>query len=282
MSARIGLILVGGSLKGVYAHYGVLKSLCDNGLEPSVILGASAGSVIASFYATGFSFEEMEDKLLNLKGSDFVDKVPWYKLVYQFLNQGKRLFGLIYGKKLLKYMQNSFKDRDDFSNTKLPLFIAATDLTTRTLKIFSSGTISDKIRASTAIPTIFYPHIIDDHFYIDGALTADNLPMAILERVKDLDMIIISNMSRENRSVSNEYLFNVEWAFTEIIKRAIEASVFSIGRNFINDIPLIQIVPEISGRVNLLNPSPTAARQVISNAYNYTNKYLNESQRNLK
>ena len=51
---KLGLALSGGGIRGI-AHAGVLKALEENGIKPSVIGGTSAGGLIASLYALGYS-----------------------------------------------------------------------------------------------------------------------------------------------------------------------------------------------------------------------------------
>ncbi|MDE7144012.1 MAG: patatin-like phospholipase family protein, partial [Muribaculaceae bacterium] len=58
---RIGLALSGGGARG-FAHLGALKALRDHGIEPDVVAGVSAGSVVAAFHGAGLT----EDKVLSI------------------------------------------------------------------------------------------------------------------------------------------------------------------------------------------------------------------------
>jgi len=51
---KIGVALSGGGIRGV-AHAGVLQALENNGIHIDIIGGTSAGSMIASLYAMGYS-----------------------------------------------------------------------------------------------------------------------------------------------------------------------------------------------------------------------------------
>ena len=55
---KIGVALSGGGIRGI-AHAGVLKALDDNKIKIDVIGGTSAGSMVASLYAIGYSPEEI-------------------------------------------------------------------------------------------------------------------------------------------------------------------------------------------------------------------------------
>ncbi|MFW9615912.1 patatin-like phospholipase family protein, partial [Aquabacterium sp.] len=49
---RIGLALGGGAARG-FAHIGVLQVLEEQGIKPDIVVGTSAGSVVATLYASG-------------------------------------------------------------------------------------------------------------------------------------------------------------------------------------------------------------------------------------
>ena len=51
---KLGLALSGGGIRGI-AHAGVLKALEENDIKVDVIGGTSAGGLIASLYAIGYS-----------------------------------------------------------------------------------------------------------------------------------------------------------------------------------------------------------------------------------
>ena len=55
---KIGIALSGGGIRGI-AHAGVLQALENNGIKIDVIGGTSAGSMVASLYAMGYSPEEI-------------------------------------------------------------------------------------------------------------------------------------------------------------------------------------------------------------------------------
>ena len=68
---KIGLALSGGGARG-FAHIGVLRALEEYGIKPDIIAGVSAGSVVAAYYAAGFSPEEMFSIYSHVKASDIL------------------------------------------------------------------------------------------------------------------------------------------------------------------------------------------------------------------
>jgi len=62
---KIALVLGGGAARG-FAHVGVIKMLEAHGVRPDIILGTSAGSVVACLYAAGFDGFELQRLALDL------------------------------------------------------------------------------------------------------------------------------------------------------------------------------------------------------------------------
>ncbi len=55
---RIGLALGGGAARG-FAHIGVIQVLEESGIRPELVVGTSAGSLVAALYASGKSGAEL-------------------------------------------------------------------------------------------------------------------------------------------------------------------------------------------------------------------------------
>src|SRR5579864_6048700 len=113
---KIGLITVGGSAKGVAIHFATIAAMRNLDLKPDVILGASAGSIMASFMATGMSSEFMKYHMSTLLTKDFLDPLPKFELLKELIwNHGSKLYGFIKGDKLAEYVSKRIAPKDDFS-----------------------------------------------------------------------------------------------------------------------------------------------------------------------
>ena len=64
MPQKVGLVLSGGGAKGA-AHIGVIKALEENGIPIDYITGTSAGAIVGSLYAMGYTPEEMVELMLS-------------------------------------------------------------------------------------------------------------------------------------------------------------------------------------------------------------------------
>ena len=160
MKPKIGIALSGGGARGI-AHIGVLKALEENSIFPDVVSGASAGSIVGALYAAGKKPMEI------LK---FVEKSKIYKTI-RFGMPLKGLTDLSYLSELLA--ENIKEDR--FESLSKKLFIAVSNLNTGELEIASKGKLFDFIVASSSIPFVFKPVLINGQYYVDGGLM-NNLP----------------------------------------------------------------------------------------------------------
>ncbi|WP_378182590.1 patatin-like phospholipase family protein [Aquimarina sp. SS2-1] len=171
-SKNIGLVLSGGGFKGV-AHIGAIKAIEEIGLIPSYVSGTSAGAIVGSLYAAGYTIEEIKD---------FFGKTPLFKLNRFTRKKAGFLDSEKYAEDLIHYFpENSFE------NLEKKLFITATNLVEGTVKVFSKGELIKPILASAAFPGVFSPVKIGDQLYSDGGIL-DNFPIEPLQA--HCDMII--------------------------------------------------------------------------------------------
>jgi NTE family protein len=154
---RIGLALGGGAARG-FAHIGVIQVLEENGLSPDLVVGTSAGSLVAALYASGKGGNELA--LL----ADGMDETAFADWSYP----GR---GLIRGEALARYVREQTGGRM-IEQMRLPLGIAATDLDSGQGVLFQRGDTGTAVRASSAVPAVFQPVKIGSREYVDGGLSA--------------------------------------------------------------------------------------------------------------
>ena len=264
---KVGVLLVGGSLKGIYGHTGVMSAIKEfdcQGLEVKVILGASAGSVIGAFYAANLSTYSIYKKMLSLRAKDFIDLLPKIEFFYRLIIcKGRHFFGFIRGKMLGKYMEKQLEGKNDFDKMTTPLYISGVNLDTYKLVLFNTGVISDKVRASTAVPILFQPQKIDGSNYIDGAIKRIKLPYMLLKRHPELDVIIISNFIHEATQVESNYLENTTLPLLEITRRILSMQETTEWPTKIGKTKIVNIYPKGLRSVDFFNPSREAAREIF-------------------
>ncbi|MFN3851496.1 MAG: patatin-like phospholipase family protein [Spirosomataceae bacterium] len=166
---KIGLALSGGGAKGI-AHLGVIKALSELGIKPDAIAGTSAGSIVGSMTAAGYSPEFILDIILST--SILRNLKPAFNRFGLFkIESAQAIFA--------KYMPH-----DSFEGLKLPLTITATDIEKGEVVYFDNGELIKPILASCCLPGIFEPIRYQDRLLIDGGVL-NNIPIEPLESTCD-------------------------------------------------------------------------------------------------
>ncbi len=177
-SPKITLVLGGGGCKAL-AEIGVLKVFIKNQIPIHYIVGTSAGAIIGSLYAAGVPLDDIEkmayDGTLQRASSPHVAfrvmSIPLSKLIG--IARTKRCAGLTTGSKLEKFLRKRLPS--DFSDLKIPFAAVATDLESGNTCMITSGDLCNAVLASSAVPLLIRPVVIDDKIFIDGGIKA-NLP----------------------------------------------------------------------------------------------------------
>lgn len=156
---KIGLALGGGAARG-FAHVGVVAVLEQSGLRPDLVVGTSAGSLVAALYASGKSAAELEKAAMSMEEAMLTD---W---TLPLINRG-----MLRGNALAKYV-NAQVDGRLIENMPIPLGIVATDLASGDGVLFQRGDTGTAVRASSAVPGVFEPVPISGKEYVDGGLVA--------------------------------------------------------------------------------------------------------------
>lgn len=282
---KTGIILIGGSLKGIYGHTGFLSALNELGkysIKPDVVLGASAGAIIASFYAAGLSHQTMYKKMTTLSPNEFVDLEGRLGLLWEFIvGKAKHFTGFVKGDKLEQYVREALGASDEFAKMKIPLYVAATNLDNYELTLFNSGTVSDKVRASTAIPMMFKPKKIGNTNYIDGAVVKERLPGALINMEPDLDLVIVSNYSHEHTSVEENYLEDSKLPILEIIRRVFAMHESQNWPTQIGKTKIIHLNPGLQIPVDLFHPDKETGIKVFEASKKYAKYHLRKELKKL-
>lgn len=154
----LGLALGGGAARGL-AHLGVLKALEDAGVHADYVCGTSAGSIVASLFAGGYSWEEITEVQRALDWGDFVQPVF------------PRL-GLVRADKLERRLEDLLGDRK-IEELDIPFRAVTVDLVKGEQFVIDSGPVAPAVRASCSIPGIFEPVEVDGRVLVDGGVLND-------------------------------------------------------------------------------------------------------------
>jgi NTE family protein len=175
---RIALVLGGGAAKG-FAHIGVIKALEAQGIQPEIIVGTSAGSLVGALYAAGNDGFALQRIALDLNESMFSD---WSLPDRGFLK----------GEALQQFINKSVQNRP-LEKLNRTIAVVATDLQSGEAVAFQRGDTGMAVRASSAVPGVFQPVRINGRDYVDGGLVSP-VPVKIARRL-GADIVIASDIS---------------------------------------------------------------------------------------
>lgn len=215
---KVGVSLAGGGIRGI-AHVGVLKALEEKNIKVVAIAGTSAGSIIATLYAMGYSpyyiyllFKRYARDIINIRSKPIINGIT------NFIRNNKiGIAGLSDGNEFEK-MYDELARKKGFrliGDIKMPLLVSAVDIGESKEYIFtncaSRKNIKDNyiteigigraVRASSSFPAIFCPCEYKNHIFMDGGVL-NNLPTEELKKVYTGKII---SVNFESDPVYNDY-----------------------------------------------------------------------------
>lgn len=197
---KIGVIDVGGGFRGIYAT-GVLDYCQDNGIEFDLALGISAGSAnLASFLArqrgrnytfyTEYAFRKQYASLRN-----FILKKSFFDVDY------------VYGTLSNSGGENPL-DYPALRDNPAEFIVVATDAKTGEAVYFDKSSMSQDnyapLKASSSIPFINKPYLIDGKPYYDGALGNPVPVEKAFESGCDSVVLILTKPANKPREQGND------------------------------------------------------------------------------
>lgn len=191
---KIGIALSGGGIRGI-AHAGVLQALENNGIPIDIIGGTSAGSMIGSLYAMGYSPEEIY--ILFRKNARKIIGANTYPIISgirSFMNKEiANINGFKNGKNIEEIYDTLAKEKkiETIGQIKMPIVIPSVDIMNSKEYVFTNKvpeeaqdkeqyitniSVGKAVRASSSFPAVFNLCNIEKHAFMDGG-ALDNVPV---------------------------------------------------------------------------------------------------------
>ena len=208
---KIGLVLSGGGAKG-FAHIGVLKVLEQAGIKIDYIGGTSMGAVVGGLYASGYNAAQI-DSIVKVTNFDnlLLDYIPrssksfyekrndeLYALVLPFNNfkigVPQSLSKGMFNYNLFNQLTLHVRHVRDFNQFPIPFICMATDIEKGQQVLLDKGVLAQALLASSALPSVFSPVILDGNLLVDGGVL-NNYP---IEEVRKLGADIIIGVDVQN------------------------------------------------------------------------------------
>ena len=162
---KTGLVLSGGGARGI-CHLGVIKALEEFGVTIDFISGTSSGAITGALYSYGYKPAEIVNMIASTSFARSL-RFAWAWTGLLSLEGLKELF--------LKFIpENSFEA------LKIPIVVAATDIKKGKIEYFTKGELIPAILASSCVPAMFNPVLLNGGLYVDGGIL-DNLPVKAIQ-----------------------------------------------------------------------------------------------------
>jgi NTE family protein len=185
---RIGLVLSGGGLRGA-SHVGVLQQLIDHHIPIDVIVGSSAGAIVAAYYAAvGLTLDELIRDAEKFRGRHLLAHSVNVRLRGRMAKGLSKLSGLI--PERLAQLETATFDR--LHHDVHGIGVVCHDLKSGRPLYFATGAdrgvrLSDVVRASASIPFLLPPIRVESPIerttmlLTDGGMS-DCVPVAFAQR----------------------------------------------------------------------------------------------------
>lgn len=198
------LVFEGGGVKGI-GLAGAFLSLSEHGYKPQCVAGTSAGAIMASLVAAGYTGVELQDIVLNridftrFEDGTFLHRFGLLGDIAQFFKSR----GMHSGKYFLKWITEllSAKRVSTFGQLRnqgesdpkrqYKLQVIASDLSGRRMLVLPRDAnqlgldpdqleVARAVRMSMSIPVFFEPVVVDGHQIVDGGLLS-NFPIWLFD-----------------------------------------------------------------------------------------------------
>lgn len=183
----LAFVLSGGGNYGAL-QAGALEVLLRRGIQPDLLVGVSAGALNAAWLAGNPSLSGVEQlQRIWLDWAPRYFTPPSRLSMLLRLTQGKD--SLLPSESMLRFIRKWALSERKFGDFIHPrLYVVATRLSDGAVRVFGddpSDSLLDALMASTALPPLFPPWVVDGVAYVDGGVVSD-LPLSVaVERGAD-------------------------------------------------------------------------------------------------
>lgn len=245
---KLGVALSGGGAKG-FAHAGALRALEEFGCKPDVIAGTSAGAIAGVLYSAGYTPKDI-CSLFQKKG--FADFTQLTIPKAGFFNPNK----------FIEFLRRKIPYAN-IEDLPIPMRVVSSDLDNGVVKVFTEGSLPERVMASSTVPIVFPPTVIDGVHYVDGGVFC-NFPVEAIR--KECEIVIGINVSP---LAPTEYKKNV-------IEIALRAFNFMFRANSKESGKLCDILVEMPTVLQYETFSLNQVHEIYKLGYEETKKILQQ------
>ena len=195
--SKVGLVLEGGSLRGLYSA-GVLDIMMDNNIDVDVIVGTSAGALFGPNY-----FSKQRGRAIRYNKRFCRDRrnISMWSWLFTGNVVNKNFAYYKITKKLDVF------DNETFIKSGKELYVTATNIESGECEYFKiNDVLSDmeKLRATSAIPIMTKPVKINGKYYLDGGVS-DSIPIKkCLELGCDKIIVVLTQPKKYKKKIISD------------------------------------------------------------------------------
>jgi NTE family protein len=275
-------VLSGGANYGAL-QAGAINALVNRGILPDFLVGTSAGALNAAWWA----LNPTADRLSGLDVLWCEDAPAAYAPINQFLTFLRVARGsncVISNQPMLQALSRWVSPGQTFGDLAGPrLYIAATRLHDGALRVFGDDPqdrVLDGLMASTALPPLLPPWIVDQTAYVDGGVIT-NLPLQIAIHRGATEIFALQNHQEPQGALQMNPNEKSSASLGNALVIAGHVAGLMITQQIKTEIQSIRFHPEV--RVHLIRLSPrndpgfwnfSLAREMIETGWSITEHYL--------
>lgn len=281
INRKRSLVLSGGGSRGAW-QVGALKALIEQGYSWDTIHGVSVGALNGSFLAMTPKNKLKEElpkllKIWNEIESSNDIYTPWSKI--KGINYLCSMFygSLNSGKPLRKIVEENFS-RDALQESGTILTVGCCSLTSGQYVTIdsSSNNILEYILASSHLPLVFEPLVVDGEQWVDGGIR-HQIPIleALRENPSEIDIVLTSPVAEERVNPNDTVLKScprVALRASEILADQVYINdYFTVSRVIKhNKVKVRVFVPKESLNINSMNFDGELIKLSIESGYRAT------------
>lgn len=246
-NSKVALVIGWGSVKCA-AALGLMRVLRREGVEIDLVVGSGAGSMYAAMLALGYDTEEIiaiNQRLWTSEVTSTPNRQAMLQLLLPRRVKVREYFNLLDDSLVNERLHRAFGEKT-FRETKIPLYVTATEYKTGAQVVLSEGLIYEAVRASISLPLIFPPFAKDEHLLSDGYLS-DPLPIGVALQ-EGADMVFAMGFeSISNGAIRSfsDYLLHLSGIMSNNLLRASTAFY-----NLAHHGELISIIPQFDEAIH--------------------------------
>lgn len=171
--ARTAFVFAGGGSLGA-AEVGMLQALVEHRVLPDLVLGSSAGAINAVHFAadpTAAGVARLARAWIDVRRTEVFSRSHLHGVLALMGRRASLLDPHVLERTLMAHLTLG-----RLEDTQLPCYVIATDLHDGGERVLGQGRALDALMASTAIPVLFPPRVIDGAVLTDGSI-ASNTPV---------------------------------------------------------------------------------------------------------